>query len=176
MKRTKADKKVNRIVRQINKQLRDDVFGDRFSVVQLKRTAPYDDCRSYFYYIYQLRDAAQPDRNCEAHYSQDEITMTNGLCILKNLNDFIVESNFWDIFDTKEELKHTGYCPKCNEYRDYTIRKGKVTTTIDGDTFSIHGDVGYCKKCGSKVICKEVEDNNKKRFIAYHKLRTTVDE
>ena len=60
MSKTKTDKRVNKIVRQINKKLKEDVFGDRFSLHQLKKAR--GECSSQ-YYLYEMRDQLEPNRN-----------------------------------------------------------------------------------------------------------------
>ena len=57
--KNKADKKVNKIVRTINKQLAADVFEDRFWIRQAKKSREND----IKYYMFELRDRKQPFRN-----------------------------------------------------------------------------------------------------------------
>ena len=60
MSKTKTDRRVNKIVRQINKELKEDVFKNRFSLHQLKKVR--GECSSQ-YYLYEMCDKLEPDRN-----------------------------------------------------------------------------------------------------------------
>ena len=61
MGKTKTDKKINRIVRRINKELKEDVFKDRFYLRQVEKTRGV--CSSQ-YYLYEMCDKLEPERNC----------------------------------------------------------------------------------------------------------------
>lgn len=60
MGKSKEDKRVNKIVQQINKELREDVFKDRFWVRQVaKQKTDY----GFTYYLYEMIDNQEPNRN-----------------------------------------------------------------------------------------------------------------
>lgn len=88
--KSKIAKKVNCRVRAFNKQLSKDVFGDRFRLLQLKKSCA--DGIEYFLYI--LTDNEQPERN-------KIIPWETGFSIITfhplecAMNDFIVSSDFW---------------------------------------------------------------------------------
>lgn len=95
MAKSKVDKKVNREIKKLNKQLKDDVFGNRFWLRQYQKS--YLDGINY--YLYELCDREQPERN---------MIVTCGwltsFAILKfhdlylEMNNFIIESNFWELY------------------------------------------------------------------------------
>ena len=91
MSKTLMDKKVNRSVRLLNRQLYEDVFKDRFFVRQYSKQ--YRD--GIEYYLYELIDRKCPERNEITHgwITGFEITELHKLHIL--INDFIVTSDFW---------------------------------------------------------------------------------
>ena len=60
MGKTKTDKRVNRIVKRINKELREDVFKDRFYLRQVEKAR--GECNLQ-YYLYEMRDQLEPERN-----------------------------------------------------------------------------------------------------------------
>ena len=90
--KSKVDKKVNRKVREFNKELKKDVFNGRFWVRQYQK-ARVD---GLDYYLYELMDREQPERNeiirgwilgISAFFMSD---------IWEGMNNFIITSNFWD--------------------------------------------------------------------------------
>lgn len=92
MAKTNMDKKINRLVRNINKQLKEDVFGDRFWFRQVQK-ATSDGMQ---YYMYEMRDRLEPNRNSlvshgwiwgGSHFFASEL--------FEAMNDFIVRSDFW---------------------------------------------------------------------------------
>ena len=96
--KTLMDKKVNRTAKRLNKQVREDVFGKRFEVRQYQKT-----CRSEIqYYLYQFIDNKQPERNkvIERWFSGFEIITFHALDI--EMNDFIVNSDFWTEYRKSE--------------------------------------------------------------------------
>ena len=96
MKKTKAEKRVNREVRRINRELRSDVFGDRFQVFQYQKAKA--DGMSYF--LYELRDKEQPARNYIIPGWLNEFDFRRK--IYEELNDFIVYSNFWSQYHNND--------------------------------------------------------------------------
>lgn len=92
MGKSKNDKKVNKRVKQLNKQIREDVFGDRFWIKQIQKSK----VEGINYYLYELRDRIQPERNQIVNcgwLTDFAITTFNDLAI--EMNNFIVNSNFW---------------------------------------------------------------------------------
>lgn len=93
MSKTLYDKKVNRNIKKLNKQLREDVFKTRFEVRQIQK-ATYDGIQ---YYLYSLIDNEQPERNTICKwYNYWEICRSNKVWL--EMNDFIVFSNFWELY------------------------------------------------------------------------------
>ena len=60
MSKTKTDKKVNRVIKRINKELREDVFKDRFYFRQVEKAR--GECNLQ-YYLYEMCDKLEPERN-----------------------------------------------------------------------------------------------------------------
>lgn len=92
MSKNKIDKLVNRKARKFNKELEQDVFNNRFWVRQYQK-ARVDGLE---YYLYELRDREQPERNrvirgwllgCSHFFMND---------IFEEMNDFIIKSDFWE--------------------------------------------------------------------------------
>ena len=86
--KTRAEKMVNRKVRQFNRELQRDVFGSRFEVRQLQKARV--DGMSWF--LYELTDHKQPERNTIIHGWLNEFDFMRR--IWTEMNDFIVYSNF----------------------------------------------------------------------------------
>lgn len=93
MAKTKQDKKMNKITRGLNKQLREDVFKDRFYVRQV---AKQRGCDGLQYYLYEMVDTLEPYRNSivdvgwiwgGSHFA--------AASLYESINNFIVRSDFW---------------------------------------------------------------------------------
>ena len=94
--KTKMDKKVNHYVKKMNNELKHDVFKDRFEVRQVRKTRGEDGLQ---YYIYELRDNLQPERNKVMHgWLSGYAICRFGGELWMELNEFIITSNFWDLF------------------------------------------------------------------------------
>lgn len=93
MAKTKEDKRINKMVRNINKALAQDVFGDRFWIRQVRKTKGEDGLQ---YYLYEMRDRQEPKRNSLISAGW----IWGGSFFLyadfyEAINDFIVRSSFW---------------------------------------------------------------------------------
>lgn len=99
--KSKTDKKVNRVVKRLNRELKEDVFGDRFWCRQVAKLKA-DDVE---HYIYELKDREDPsrDRVIRGWLSGFEIITFHTLAM--EMNDFIVTSNFWEEFKRKHPIK-----------------------------------------------------------------------
>ena len=95
--KTKVEKKVNRRVRQFNRELQRDVFGGRFEVRQLQKARV--DGLSWF--LYELIDHKQPEGNTIVNGWVNEFDFMRR--IWTEMNDFIVYSNFWSIYYDKPD-------------------------------------------------------------------------
>lgn len=92
----KICKRVNRRARQLNKQLKQDVFGNRFWVKEIQKQ--YNDRIHYF--LYELRDRKCPERNRivkDGWLTEFSLLNFNNLWI--DMNDFIVTSDFWATYN-----------------------------------------------------------------------------
>ena len=94
MSKTKIDKKVNKKVRNFNKSLKEDVFNGRFWVRQYQKTK-YD---GLHYYLYELIDNLEPERNRIIRgwmLGESCLFMSD---IWDEMNDFIIKSDFWELY------------------------------------------------------------------------------
>ena len=93
MAKTRTDRKVNRKVKQFNKELREDVFKGRFEVRQLEKTR----VDGMQYYLYEVRDNHHPERNRIVPWEWgDSIFFMNK--IWEEMNDLIITSDFWTLY------------------------------------------------------------------------------
>lgn len=100
MAKTKTDRKVNRKVKQFNKELREDVFKGRFEVRQLEKTR----VDSMQYYLYEVRDNHHPERNRIVPWEWgDSIFFMNKIWM--EMNDLIITSDFWDLYWAERRAK-----------------------------------------------------------------------
>ena len=90
----KICRKVNRRARQLNKQLAEDVFGNRFWVRQVQKQ-----CKNGIHYFqYELRDRLQPERN-KLLYWLSEFSLVTFNDLWLEMNDFIITSDFWKTYN-----------------------------------------------------------------------------
>jgi hypothetical protein len=95
-------RKVRRVIRRLNKGLREDVFGDRFSVhIIQSNIVPWQDNSGWdANFLIEFRDAAQPERNYAYWFSPHFIIysgiLAGGRHVDSDLNDFIIRSDFWE--------------------------------------------------------------------------------
>jgi len=83
--------KVKKNIKKLNRQLKEDVFGDRF-YARLRRRERGD---GIMYYMYELCDRDQPDRN-EIIPWETAFSIYKFNKIWVEMNDFIVTSDFWE--------------------------------------------------------------------------------
>jgi len=91
MAKTKMDKKVNAVARKLNKQLAADVFGTRFQIKQIQKARSYS---GWEYYLYELVDVDQPERNKIIPW-QSGFSIINFSPLHMEMNNFIIQSDFW---------------------------------------------------------------------------------
>lgn len=94
MSKSRIDKRINRVAKRLNRELKADVFGDRFWVKQVaKQRGDYEGC---MYYLYELKDRLEPERDTlfskgwlwgGSHFLVSEF--------FEEMNDFIIRSDFW---------------------------------------------------------------------------------
>lgn len=96
MGKTKMDKKVNNYIKRVNKDLKRDVFGDRFWLRQVEKTFGEDKVR---YYRYEIVDNKYPKNTkvLSAWFTGFGITTMNELMV--DLNNFIIKSDFWETYN-----------------------------------------------------------------------------
>ena len=105
----KMNRRVRGTIRYMNKSLRKEVFGDRFSVALVrKEIRPYEDNSGWnSFFVVEYRDAEDPSRNFQRAYSYDNVIYSGLFCggdyVDKDLNNFIRNSSFWDTHDKGQE-------------------------------------------------------------------------
>lgn len=107
----KIMRRVNRAVRYLNKNLRKDVFGDRFSIAVVERSVrPWDDHSGWdSRFRIEFRDAKYPERNYSCwfdyHYVIYSGFFSGGRHVDTDLNDFIIRSDFWKNYKVEKNGK-----------------------------------------------------------------------
>lgn len=168
--KTKQDKNLNHICKTLNRQLRHDVFQDRFTVRQIRKDGFVDD-HSLHWYIMELCDKKDPSRNKLFH-----LTNWYGksmMCeVYSKMNDFIVESDFWNTFNQDEWDSKYIMCPHCGEYKPFKTKRERVEYVVYKDNepvkVSMIANVNYCKECCNKVI------DLKNRKILNNKIKELI--
>lgn len=93
MSKTSMDKKVNNFIKNFNKSLRKDVFGNRFELRQRRKART---SWGMEFYLYELIDNEQPERNKVAQYWESGFSILNMGPLFMAMNNFIVSSDFWE--------------------------------------------------------------------------------
>ena len=93
--KTKTDKKVNRIIKNINRQVARDVFGSRFYIHQLSKTR----IEGISYYLYEFIDRENPNATKTRLFNEFELLTFNDAWI--EMNDLIIKSDFWTKYKQK---------------------------------------------------------------------------
>lgn len=157
--KTKRDKKVVHLMKVLNRQLRQDVYGDRF-YVRMTGKFGYVDCHEYHWYRFELMDNECPERNEIIYLSEGEVLISYKL--YKDMNDFIVTSDFWEKFDKQVYFKTHCLCSKCNRYTEFKTKRERITRWLsDGTKVSFIGYQDYCKHCGSVAFPMSEETQKK---------------
>lgn len=91
--KTKWEKKLNNKVKNLNRKLEKDVFGNRFWLKQVRKSKGTD---GIFYFMYELRDRVQPERNKLINGWFTEYSIFNFSELVGAMNDFIITSDFWE--------------------------------------------------------------------------------
>lgn len=86
--KTKIDKRVNKIIKKLNKQIREDVFGNRFYAHQLQKAR----LNGVSYYLYEFIDNENKDATLVQWFNEFEIVQFYKPWRI--MNDLIVESDF----------------------------------------------------------------------------------
>ena len=94
-------RKVRRAIRILNKHLREDIFGNRFSLeIETADIRPWDDNSGWnAHFLIKFKDAAHPERNYSYWFSPHFIIYSGlfagGRHVDTEMNDFIINSDFW---------------------------------------------------------------------------------
>lgn len=84
-------RKVKASVKRLNQSLREDVFGDRFSVRQTGQSVE----EGITYYQYEMLDKEQPERNAVIRGWLTYWDICSSHKLHMEINDFIIHSDFW---------------------------------------------------------------------------------
>ena len=102
---------VRSTIKSLNDGLRQDVFGDRFHLEIVKTVIePFKD-NSGFNAVFwiEFQDRVQPSRNYTYPFDEDNIIYSGffagGYHVDTSLNNFIVNSNFWETYNKDKSLK-----------------------------------------------------------------------
>ena len=96
MSKTLEAKKVNRIIKKINRSLQEDVFKDRFYIYQIQKSFG----NRIEYFRFKLTDKEQPERDYTTYWFDTfEICKLNKM--FWEINDFIIKSDFWNKYNNK---------------------------------------------------------------------------
>lgn len=98
--KNKVDRRINKIVKNVNRKLKTDVFKDRFWIRQVKKAKGEDGLQ---YYLYEMRDRLEPNRNSiiEKGWLWGESFFLYA-DFYEAINDFIVRSDFWAKYQNNE--------------------------------------------------------------------------
>lgn len=147
--KTNADKKVGRIMRNLNRQLQRDCFRDRFSVRMVSKHG-YVDIHEIHYYKFEFIDKKCPERNFEVIYDQGDVIWRARLHY--EMNKFIVESDFWSTFDRESWYSKHALCSHCDGHMPFTVKREKIIRwTEDGQEIEFYGYEPHCKVCGLPI-------------------------
>lgn len=73
----------------------------------------------------------------------------------------------------------TGFCEKCRDVVEYTVREGEKTKCIKGKEIRYTGKEAYCRECGDEIFVAEIRDYNlqmlDKAFREQEKLISVSD-
>ena len=114
--KTKVDKKVNKIVKSINRQLKQDVFKDRFWIRQVQKQKNEYGMQ---FYLFEMRDRLEPNRNsiiAQGWIWGENRFLVSGL--YEAINDFIIKSDFWSLYNGSiYDESMDDYAAEFNHYR-----------------------------------------------------------
>lgn len=99
MSKTNMDKKVNRYIKKVNKDLENDVFKDRFWLRQYQKGR----ADGMEYYLYELCDRLEPERNRVVKHWLNGCEAL-GYYLMRELNDFIITSDFWKLYWEERDM------------------------------------------------------------------------
>ena len=106
----KTQKEVNKIIRGLNKELKEDCFAGRFEYRQIGRKYFNDDDWYSSIYKIEFRDNEDPSRNKVGYYNKYDILY--GWDFFNMMNDLIIESDFWDKWRDFDYAKDHWYSGK----------------------------------------------------------------
>lgn len=158
--KTKYDKKVNRIVKKLNRRLQKDVFENRFFARQIEKRG-YEFCHEYHIYLYEFIDEKYPERNLQQWFTEGEIII--GSKLHEAMNNFIIQSDFWKTFDKDAWFKDKAMCYSCHQYVPYTIKMSKLVAkkNLSNEQIFFYGEQAFCKHCHNPIYHTNIEIDNR---------------
>lgn len=94
-------KQVNRNAKALNRQIRNDVFGDRFEIRQYQKSR----VDGIDYFLYELRDNEQPERNEVIPHWLNYWEICRSQKLFWYMNDFIIHSDFWEQYHKNKDAR-----------------------------------------------------------------------
>lgn len=67
-----------------------------------------------------------------------------------------------------------GFCEKCNELVEYTVKEIDDNVTIKGKEYAFKRLIGYCKKCGEEISSNEINDENLNRIDVAYRTKENI--
>lgn len=103
-------RKVNRQIHGLNRNLKEDCFAGRFSVKMIKRKDEFLLRWPYPKFFIEIMDNEQPERNIvELFHWSDSWGLREFETLIDILNNFIVSSDFWDRWRNDEAYRETHF-------------------------------------------------------------------
>ena len=103
MAKSLIDKKVNRAVRRLNRELQKMFLEDRFMARQVRKTRGRRWINVLF--LYEFLDKECPERNYMYHGWLSEYNVIIMNTIWMEMNNFIIHSDFWEKYYQKHPRK-----------------------------------------------------------------------
>ena len=95
--KTRAERKINKAAKHFNRDLKNDIFAGRFYIHQYQKAR----LNGISWFLYELRDREQPERNCLIPGWLTEYDFMRRACF--EMNDFIICSDFWSKYNGHPE-------------------------------------------------------------------------
>lgn len=102
LNRKKHQRRLNRYIKRVNKMVSDDVFGNRFYIHQRQSFwHPYEDRSGGDLWV-EIEVVDRKTGNYKSYYDTDNyLCYFNGNRLFKIMNDFIINSDFWEEYRDK---------------------------------------------------------------------------
>ncbi|MDO4501383.1 MAG: hypothetical protein Q4B60_08970 [Erysipelotrichaceae bacterium] len=102
----KSQRRVNHVVRSLNKHIKEDCFAGRFIVLQTgRKDFHWDDDYYSSNYEFHFMDLEQPERSFKKWFPGDSLWSLRHN-IYEHMNNLIVESDFWNKWHHDQEYRN----------------------------------------------------------------------